>query len=486
MAELTAEQIGRLAIEMRLVTDHQMDAVWSEFRTRDIAVDTFCTHVVRRGLLTNFQLERLKRNQQSGYFHGEYKLLYLVGVGSFARVYRAVHISTRQSVVVKVLNKHFRDDEKARTRFLREGEVGMALRHPNIVPVFEVRPEPHASYMILEFVEGRTLKEFMKIRGRLEPIEATRLMIDITAGLAYAHGQGVLHRDLKPSNVLIASNGQARLVDFGLAGFVSTADETSGEWVNPRTLDYAALERASGSKKDDPRSDVYFAGCMYYHMLTGRPPFPDVADRLARRDIFRFRHVSPMNAPVASCVEDIVMQSMDLDVSHRYQTPGEMMSDLGNAQEKLAQQPPSPTPAEVHPDKNEPEGHGRTILIVESHEKLQTMFRDGLKKHGYRVLLISDADRAMDRFLDPSARIDVVVFGTSKLETEALEAFNRMATFPKTKNAPAILVLDQKHEEYRGQAKTADHRIILKIPLSMKQLREALNMLIYNKEHSEQ
>ena len=148
------------------------------------------------------------------------------------------------------------------------------------MPIYEVVSQGDNPFLVMDFVEGRNLREFIKIRKKFEPAEATRLMIDVAAGLSYAFERGICHRDLKMSNILVSSRGQAKLVDFGLAGGEATDDDP--EAANPRTIDYAGLERATGVRKDDPRSDIYFLGCIYYHLLTGVPPIAETRDRTQR------------------------------------------------------------------------------------------------------------------------------------------------------------------------------------------------------------
>src|SRR4029077_413506 len=140
------------------------------------------------------------------------------------------------------LRKRFRDDKAMCDQFLREGKIGVQLRHPCIVPIYEVLEQPSPS-LVMEFVEGSNLREFQKMRKKLMPLESMRLTVDILAGLVYAFQQGMTHRDLKMSNVLVTSRGRAKLVDFGLAGLQGAGAHPSGaEETNPRTIDYAALE----------------------------------------------------------------------------------------------------------------------------------------------------------------------------------------------------------------------------------------------------
>jgi hypothetical protein len=196
MSEVSPEKLAQRIADSGLLDARQLESVWSELGSREITLDQFTSLLLRRELLTNYQLDRLLKGERGGYFYNDYKVLYLIGTGTFARVYRAVHRGTGKIVAVKVLRKRFREDVAATDQFLREGQLGVQLRHPNIVPIYEVSSHP-SPYLVMEFVEGRNLREFAKIRKKLEPIESLKLAIDIIAGLAYAAEKGMAHRDLK-------------------------------------------------------------------------------------------------------------------------------------------------------------------------------------------------------------------------------------------------------------------------------------------------
>src|SRR5262245_47230225 len=292
MPSISPEQLVQRIGDAGILDTRQIESLWAELGTREVSLETVIGLLLRKELLTNYQLDRLLKGEKGGYFYGEYKVLYLVGTGTFARVYRAVHGRSGRIVCVKALRKRFRDDKSMCEQFLREGKIGMQLRHPSIVPIYEVLEQPSPS-LVMEFIEGSNLREFQRMRKKLMPLESMRLTVDILSGLVYAAQQGMSHRDLKMSNVLVTSRGRAKLVDFGLAGLAGT--HTGGaEETNPRTIDYAALERATNCKNNDPRSDLFFVGVMLYIMLAGTSPISDHKDRLSRLSSGRFQNLKPI------------------------------------------------------------------------------------------------------------------------------------------------------------------------------------------------
>lgn len=497
MAELTAEQIAQRAFDQDLLNERQLQEIWGDFGRRNVPVDDFVQLLLRRELLTNFQLDRLLKGERAGFFYGDYKVLYMVSGGSFARVYRAVHKDTGVVRAVKVLRKRYSDNPEQTEHFCREGQVGITLRHPNIVPVYEVYSKGFTHFLVMEFVEGRNLREFLKIRKKLDPVEATRLMIDVVSGLRYAVEHGVSHRDLKLTNILVSSKGQAKLVDFGLAATDSTVSEdVSGDQLNQRTIDYAGLERATGVRKDDARSDIYFLGCIYYHMLVGRPPLQETRDRIQRLSKARFQDVVPIHQADPSLprvVTTVVNQAMQLDVDRRYQSPAQMLVDLNIAAERLAA---GDTGSDESGDAAEKDrwqaereriaasllsdSQRRSVMFVESDSRMQDLIRDSLKKAGYRVLVTSDPLRALQRFQDDKKPAECVIFSTGQLAQSAVEAFQSFAAGEPTKQIPALLLLgpDQGSWKPQVEASLAPHRVVAAMPIKVRHLLEIIGKLL--------
>ena len=182
MGHLSAEQIAQRAFDLGLLDERQLQEIWAGIGSRNVALNDFLQILVRREFLTNYQVERLVKGDRGGFFYGPYKVLYLVGSGSFARVFRAVHRDTapwwpsRSCAIASARTRSSSASSSAK------GRSGCTLRHPNIVPIFEVISEGKAHFLVMEFVEGWNLREFVKIRKKIDPVQATRLAI--------GHGRG--------------------------------------------------------------------------------------------------------------------------------------------------------------------------------------------------------------------------------------------------------------------------------------------------------
>lgn len=472
MAELSAEQIAQRAFDLDLLDHRAFQSISGDAQHLDAA--SFQQVLLRRELVTAYQMERLLRGDRAGFFYGKYKVLYQVGSGTFARVYRAVHRETDHVMAVKVLRNRFSGDAAKREQFYKEAEVGLTLRHPNIVAIYEVGSEKASHYMVMDFVEGQTLRAFLKSRKQVAPAEAVPLMADIARGLDYAFRRGVSHRDLKASNVLVSSSGQAKLVDFGLAGVDPDAgDDALAGQENPRTLDYVALERASNVHKDDNRSDIFFAGCIFYHMLSGKPPLEETKDRMQRLSPMRFFDVTPLKRECPELPRPLVAiidRAMELDAKVRYQTPAEMLTDLNVMQHRLNEGESLDT---VQLGVKQ-----RALMIVESSPRIQDVLRTQLKQSGYRVLVTADPQRPASGFAGGMAPADCVLFSTSNLGEAALDAFNRFGQHASTARVPALLLLGSKHGEWAERAKVSPLHAVVKSPFTVQELRDTIERVL--------
>ena len=485
----TPASLSQRIVQLGLLEPIEVEQAWSEVGTVDGTCDDLLRVLQRKQMLTNLQVDRLLKNEVTGFFYGQYKVLYLIGAGTFARVYRAVHRETGKVAAVKVLRRRHRSEPAQVEQFMREAKVGIQLRHQNIVAIYEVVADPRNPFMVMEFVEGQTLRELVKIRGKLEPLTALRLMADVANGLAYAANYGITHRDMKLSNVLVTSQGKAKLVDFGLAALADTSNEAAlADCPNARAIDYAALERGTGVRKDDSRSDLYFLGCMLYHCLSGVSPLTETRDRMARLNVSRFREVRPLaqlapDVPKNVCA--LVQKAMEFDPTKRFQTPTQMVQDLRAMVDRLEAGDTQTVPKTLAEgdatvdDEISNEGAGHTVMLIESKLEFQDLIREKLKKRGYRVLVYSDPERALARFSAQEERpAECVILSAPELGGSALDAFNRLGEDAHTADMPAILLVDRKQQFIIRHAKTGPKRVMIGMPLKVRDLRTMLLRLL--------
>ncbi len=297
-------------------------------------------------------------------------------------------------VAIKILRNKWSKDQHKLDLFTREGKMGMSLRHPNIVEILAVNHDKKTNqfYIVMEFVEGGNLRDFLNIRKKLPAPEVLRILDDMASGLAHAFSRGLTHRDMKLTNVLLSSQGPAKLVDFGLAGgqFGPTSDDKEDVSVD-RTVDYAGLEKTTNAPHGDPRSDIFFVGCVAYELLTGRSPLEYNRSAQARMSAQRFMKITPMKptevtAPVS--VYRLIDSMMHLDAEQRIQTPAQLLDRIRECRIEM----------DGTGKASDAKKAQATIFLVESDEKLQDLLRAKLKDEGYRILIAADPVRALDRF----------------------------------------------------------------------------------------
>jgi len=423
-----------------------------------------------------------------------------VGAGSFARVYRAVNVNDGAQLAVKVLRSRFTQDAEKCRWFRREGEMGRLVRHPNICAIEDVGQENNSIYITMEFVEGQTLRELVKIRGALDHGRAINLLDQMCAGLEYAHRRGMTHGDIKASNILISSLGQVKLVDFGLARIdADTADKALGnaktdKGDNLRTLDYATLEKLAGMKDDGIRSDVYFLGTMGYIALSGASALVESRDRAVRADPRRYTSVVPLHTRAPGVPRDIievVNRMMMLDPMERFQT----VSDARRALEPLLEKYPIGSGITA-PDRSVPTGgqgavaadglpmiesapkRSRAIMLVETSGRAQQQLKEFFGKLGFRVLLTENAQRALARFSTTPLPADCLVISMQSLGEEAIAAFNKLTTDPFYSQVPAILLVGAKQKEIAAQAVVDERRRVLVTPFHTRDLTALLEAIM--------
>ena len=260
--------------------------------------------------------------------NGRYKIQTLIGTGGMATVYLAKDLILDRLVAIKVLRLDFRQNNDAMRRFRREALSATQLTHPNIVGVYDVGQSQEMNYIVMEYVEGTDLKDYIRQRGALHPIEAVRIMMQIVSAIAAAHQNRIIHRDIKPQNILIDREGNVKITDFGIAVALSDTSLTQTNTLLG-SVHYLSPEQARGGMATI-QTDIYALGIVLYELLTGRVPFDgESAVSIALK---HFQEPLPPvvnpTAMVPQSLENIVLKATAKDPMNRYRSCYEMFQDL--------------------------------------------------------------------------------------------------------------------------------------------------------------
>ena len=268
----------------------------------------------------------MKNSMVGKMLDNRYELLEVIGSGGMAVVYKAKCHLLNRLVAVKILKGDLLEDADFRRRFRAESKAVGMLSHPNIVSVYDVsRGDPE--YIVMELIDGITLKQYMERRGQLNWREALHFAIQIMKGIGHAHSRNIVHRDIKPQNIMVLRDGGVKVTDFGIACLTDSANTMTQEVLG--SVHYISPEQAKGNRPD-ARSDIYSAGVVLYEMLTNRLPFEgENAVSVAIQHLSSVP-LSPreVNPEVPEALEKICMKAMASDIERRYQSVAEMISDL--------------------------------------------------------------------------------------------------------------------------------------------------------------
>jgi serine/threonine-protein kinase len=276
-------------------------------------------------------------DRTNGTLGGRYELGELLGHGGMADVRKARDLRLGRTVAVKMLRTDLARDATFQARFRREAQSAAALNAPSVVAVYDTGEDEldgvRVPYIVMEYVEGQTLRELMRTGERLMPNRALEITAGVLTALEYSHQQGIIHRDIKPANVMLARNGDVKVMDFGIARAVADSGATMTQTANVLgTAQYLSPEQARGETVD-ARSDVYSAGCLLYELLTGRPPFQGESPVAVAYQHVRENPVPPstLNPDIGPEPDAIVMKALTKNPQNRYQSAREMRTDIQRA-----------------------------------------------------------------------------------------------------------------------------------------------------------
>ena len=257
-----------------------------------------------------------------------YEIIEKIGGGGMALVYKAKCRLLNRYVAIKILRSEFIGDEEFVKKFKRESQSAASLSHPNIVGIYDVGMEDEIYYIVMEYIKGQTLKELIKAKGALNPEFATNIAIQIAYALEHAHNNHIVHRDIKSHNIMLNEDRTVKVTDFGIARAVSSCTITNtGNIIG--SVHYFSPEQARGGYTDE-KSDIYSLGVVMYELVTGRLPFEGETPISVALKHIQEDAVSPrtINNKIPKSLEDIIMKCMDKDISKRYCSVSEIISDL--------------------------------------------------------------------------------------------------------------------------------------------------------------
>ncbi|MFQ5414769.1 MAG: serine/threonine-protein kinase [Phycisphaerae bacterium] len=332
-------ELARIVVERKLCSANEVELVRSE--QQDLAGKgdpvRLCDLLIRRGYMTRSQFARLNKaiDEDSMYRPAQqipgYQILGKVGQGAMAVVFKAKQLSLDRIVAIKVLPKRLSENQEFVDRFYREGRAAARLNHPHIVAAYDVGEAGGYHYFVMEYIDGKTVYDLLSDGVPMGEARALEIVLQCSRALEHAHTRGLVHRDVKPKNVMIASTGEVKLADMGLAreidDFETAAAEAGRAYGTPY---YISPEQIRGEITIDARADIYAMGATFYHMVTGRVPFEGSSPSVVMHKHLKEPLVPPdhINHALSAGIGEIIEVMMAKSPNDRYPTAAELIADL--------------------------------------------------------------------------------------------------------------------------------------------------------------
>jgi serine/threonine protein kinase len=446
MAQIKSKNdLKRFLITSQLVRPNDWNRI--EAQTQNgVDVSTMLDLFEQQRLLTSLQTSRIRKGETEGLVLGDYKLMYRNASGSFARVYRAEKLDGSETVAIKLLRDRWAADPDAVAGFHREARICQRFKHPNIVPIYDIGSDGRFHFFTMEFVEGGNLRDFLKIRKSVTPAEAAKCVYEICDGLDYALSMGATHRDLKLTNVLMSSSGVVKLVDFGLAGADSPSHAGTSDDVH-RALEYASLERGTNAPNNDPRSDIFFAGAIFYELLSGQSPWARTRDREERKQLSRYTSIQPLIAirpDLPAGLVDIVNRMMEVNPHHRFQSAAEVKKALRTALQELGHEIGDPDADEPTTDLDIDKPFN--LLVADSVKKRCKALQQYFNRHNFSLSFVTRPASAIERLKGPNPPDGVLFLADTDREL-VLEQFPQAQAYGRSLKIPCLAVFAADDEE---------------------------------------
>jgi serine/threonine-protein kinase len=327
-------ELGRLVVEQHLATPDEVEQCLSVHNAKDDPGQTLADVMVDKGFVTRSQINRVKaaiEESRRGRQIPGYQILGKLGSGAMATTFRARQISLDREVAIKVLPRRLSENADYVERFYREGRAAAKLNHPNIAQAFDVGEAGGYHYFVMEYIEGHMLYDEISDGKIFSEAEALRIVLQVARALEHAHSQGLIHRDVKPKNIMITPEGNAKLVDMGLARNISDSGLAQAEAGKAYgTPYYISPEQIRGEVDIDFRADIYSLGATLYHMVTGRVPFDAATPTAVMHKHLKDPLIPPdhINTALSAGLGEVVEVMMNKDRNRRYSSTGDLLVDL--------------------------------------------------------------------------------------------------------------------------------------------------------------